>query len=161
MASGASELARRAVLEGRKAHDYANDLLIEAGFTDLRHGVRVPGGTDVSFEAIDDSGRTWLFDVAGGFSSSKPGLNRADVLWKVIGKAAVIRAHHRARSSGRTPARITPYVVLTTAVPPRGTAGVRALELVTGVAPDTPIHSVITLLHPNDLDDLRSLHLAP
>ena len=150
------DLARRAVLTGQKAHDYARDLLTANGFEIVREGVKLAGGVDVSFEAVSlepAAGRGhWYFDVAGGFSSSKPGLHRTDTLLKAVGTAAIIRA---AQVSSGTEA--VPLVVLTTEQPAKGTAGVKALAAVVGPGEHTPIRSVITLLDPTDADQVRSL----
>ena len=158
-ASDGATLAQRAVTEGRKAHDYAHDLLEAAGFGDIVNGVKLPGGVEISFSAVDPKGRPWLFEVVGGFSSSKPGLNRADLLWKTIGKSATVAAHHRRQRNGRSSARLTPLVILTPAAPPQGSAGAKALDLVADGSKDAAIRSVVTLLDPHDLDELRSLHL--
>ena len=159
-ASDGTTLAQRAVAEGRKAQDYARDLLEAAGFSDIADGVKLPGGVEISFSAVDPKGRPWLFEVVGGFSSSKPGLNRAELLWKTIGKSATVAAHHRRQRNGRSSARPTPLVILTTAAPPKGSAGAKALDLVADGTKDASIRSVITLLDPHDLDELRALHLG-
>ena len=56
------------------------------------------------------TGRQWLFDFVGAFTTTNHGLRRADTLWKALGKAAVIHA--------ASPE--VPLVLLTTAAPPRG-----------------------------------------
>ena len=59
----------------------------------------------------------WFFDVAGGFTSNRPGLRRTDTLWKALGKAAVL---HEAYPDPR-------FVLLTTDVPTKNGAGHSAL----------------------------------
>ena len=135
------------------------DRIVLGPASDIVNGVKLPGGVEISFSAVDPKGRPWLFEVVGGFSSSKPGLNRADLLWKTIGKSATVAAHHRRQRNGRSSARLTPLVILTTAAPPKGSAGAKALDLVADGSKDAAIRSVVTLLDPHDLDELRSLHL--
>jgi site-specific DNA-methyltransferase (adenine-specific) len=137
------DLVARAVREGRAAKDIARLLIEAAGFTDIRPDQRQPGGTTVSSSARDRNGKLWLFDVAGSFTSHRSGLKRTDVLWKAIGKAAVL-----------CEAGAAPLVVLTTDVPIQG-AGSNALRRVVGV--DKPIHSVIEMLQPSALEQLRAL----
>ena len=72
------------------AKDRAQEAIAYAGYTDVRSDVRLPGAVDVSFSAVDRTGRSTLFDLCGAFSSTRGGLKRADVLWRAIGKASVI-----------------------------------------------------------------------
>jgi hypothetical protein len=88
----------------------------------------------VTFSSHDASGQPWLFEVCGGFTSHRPGLQRADTLWKAIAKAAVL---HQVRPDAN-------LVLLTTGEPaPRSEPG-KALAAVCG--PDRPVHSVVSLL---------------
>ncbi|MGH9136099.1 MAG: DNA-methyltransferase [Acidimicrobiales bacterium] len=118
---------------GSSAKDEARRLVDAAGFTDVRSDVRLPCGVDVSFDARGADSRRWRFDVAGGFTSSRPGLRRADVLWRVLGKAAVL---HTAEPE-------VPFVVLTPARPTPATPPDAALRAVTGDG--RPIHQVVDL----------------
>src|SRR5690606_26365013 len=79
-------------------------------------------GVEVNFEARDAAKNRWLFDVSGAFSSSRPGLQRTDTLWKALGKASVLEAGHSKAGESRLR-----YVLLTTDVPERGSAGYKAL----------------------------------
>jgi hypothetical protein len=81
--------------------------------------------------------------VTGSFTSHRAGLKRTDILWKALGKAAVLRE-----------VGATPLVLLTTDAPVRG-AGADALKQVTG--PKKPINAVIEMLKPSGLEHLRSL----
>jgi DNA modification methylase len=112
----------RAVQEGRAAKDVARELLTSAGFSNLEDDVKLPGGVDLCFRATDQRGGTWYFDVAGAFSATRPGLKRAEVLWKALGKALVLAAAQPRR----------PLVLFTTDLPSRGTAGDVALQQVVG-----------------------------
>ena len=68
-------------------------LLDESGFTRIRSGVKVPAsGVEVSFTAADAAGQGVELSSPGSFSSGRTGLRRADVLWRSLGKAAVLHA---------------------------------------------------------------------
>ncbi|HEX2850588.1 MAG TPA: site-specific DNA-methyltransferase [Acidimicrobiales bacterium] len=131
-----------AVREGRAARELGRETLAACGFDGIEANVSLPAGVDVSFVACDAGGRRWFFDVAGGFTSNRPGLRRADVLWKALGKSAVV---HAAYPDDR-------FVLLTTEVPAPKSAGAAALALVRG--PRKPIHDVIVL---DSADDVRRL----
>jgi site-specific DNA-methyltransferase (adenine-specific) len=135
----------RAVREGRAARELARQALEEAGFTDLETDVSFPQGVDVSFRALDGRGRPWHFDVSGGFTSSRPGLRRVEVLWKALGKAAVLHAADPT----------IPLVLLTTDVPPRNSSAAASLAALVG--PKLPIRDVVLLGTGAELDRLRAL----
>ena len=111
--------------DGRTVKDVARAYLEANGFTGVRPG------TTVAFRAVDAAGQAWNVELCGAFSSARPGLRRAETLWKTIGKAAVL---HETDPS-------TPLLVLTTDVPDGGTPGDAALRAVTG--PGQPIERVI------------------
>jgi len=134
----------RAVREGRSAKEVARTVIEAAGFTDVRDDVRGPAGVAVDFTGCDRRGRVWSFDVAGGFTSHRGGLSRADALWKALGKAAVL---HQAGGG--------PHVVLTTRVPAAGTAPAQALAQLVG--PRKPIRAVVQVLEPSAPAALREL----
>ena len=127
----------RSVLEGRKAQEKAEQVLIESGFRDIKPKFAVGWGVEVNFSAIDRADGIWLFDVSGAFSvTQRPGLRRTDTLWKAIGRAAVLNTagcEHR-------------LVLLTTDRPAPNSAGLRALEAVTG--PGKPVYAVIEMEDP-------------
>lgn len=139
-----SETAR-AIEDGRAAKDVAQEAITQAGFRAIETGVPRPGGVSVAFRADDDADRTWLFDVAGGFTSTRPGLRRAETLWRTLGKAAVLHEMDEK----------TPFVVLTAGLPATGSEGAHALRLVTG--PGKPITAVIDLTDAADLQRLAAL----
>jgi len=142
-AGAGDDAVSRAVREGRAAREIARSVIELAGFTEIQKDQRRPGGVEVDFTARDGRGRPWLFAVAGGFTSHRGGLKRADTLWRVIGQAAVLRE-----------AGDIPLVVLTTEVPARG-AGSEALAAVVGAG--KPIRAVIDMLKGSGLDALRGL----
>lgn len=133
----------RGVREGRRARELAKWALEESNFVITAEDRRLEAGIEVNFVAEDRSGREWLFDVSGAFTSTRAGLQRTDALWKAIGKAAVV---HQARPGAR-------YVLLTTDKPARNSAAGKALDALTG--PTKPIHDVISLRLVDDLERLR------
>jgi site-specific DNA-methyltransferase (adenine-specific) len=135
----------RAVRDGKMAKDLALLVLQDAGFSDIKKGVKVAAGVEVSFSAYDQSGQLWLFDVSGAFSTSRPGLRRTDTLWKALGKASVLAASEVRR----------PLVLLTTDVPAGGSAGHRALAAVRGAGAGKTVTDVIQLRDEGDLKRLR------
>lgn len=144
--AGQDDFQARAVREGRKAQEKAEQILAEQGFCGITPKVSVAHGVEVNFSARDRAGNEWLFDVSGAFSvTQRPGLRRTDTLWKAIGRAAVL---HSAGRSDR-------LVLLTTDRPAPNSAGHRALEAVTGVG--GPIRAVIEMDDPQDLEQLRAL----
>ena len=136
----------RAGQEGRKAQKMAEAILEQRGFKQIREKLRLACGVEVNFEARDQKGGLWRFDVAGAFSvTQRPGLRRADTLWKSLGQAAVLHSYDPD----------TPLVLLTTNRPAPNSAGNRALEALTG--PGKPIRAVIGMLSPEDLEHLQEL----
>jgi hypothetical protein len=119
--------------QGRSAREIAREFIADAGFTDIAADRKFREGVDVSFSARRAGGAEFLFEVAGGFTTNYTGLRRADVLWKVLGKAAVLHAAHPE----------LPLVVLSTDLPPKGSSGASALAVMVG--PDQPILDVIDL----------------
>jgi site-specific DNA-methyltransferase (adenine-specific) len=142
----------RAVREGRAARDLALEVLEECDFDKIESNIGFSEGIEVNFRAKDAEGATWLFDVSGGFTSSRPGLKRTDTLWKALGKASVL---HEAHKNERKPLRL---VLLTTDRPTRNSAGDKALRVVLGV--DRPIRDVIQIDDPDDLERLRGYAAA-
>jgi site-specific DNA-methyltransferase (adenine-specific) len=142
-ANDGEDFQLRAVREGRAARDLAREALEQCGFSHIQPNVRLLQGVEINFAALDQSGRQWLFDVPGGFTSNRPGLRRADTLWKTLGKAAVV---HQAYPASR-------LVLLTTDAPPRGSAGHSALSALVGRG--RPIHDTIVLGSADDLLTLR------
>ena len=144
--SAGDDFQARSVLEGRKAQEKAQQILVESGFRDVEPKFSAGWGVEVNFSAIDRKGSIWLFDVSGAFSvTQRPGLRRTDTLWKAIGRAAVLH----------TAGCRHPLVLLTTDRPAPNSAGHRALEAVTGL--DKPVYAVIEMEDPRDLDRLRGL----
>ncbi|MDQ6854339.1 MAG: site-specific DNA-methyltransferase [Actinomycetota bacterium] len=136
----------RAVREGRAAKEVAAALLQGCGFEAITRDVRLSqGGVEVNFQAYDQGGRPWYFDVSGGFTSNRPGLKRTDTLWKALGKAAVLREIDP----------MTRLVLLTTDPPTKGGSGDAALSVLRG--PEKPIADVIRMQSAEDQQRLRRL----
>jgi DNA modification methylase len=131
-----------AVRAGRPAEDIARALVVDCGFNDVVMHERFDTGLQVSLSACDAAGSRWYFDVCGGFASSRPGLRRADVLWKALGKVSVLE-------SLETPPR--PLVLLTTELPPPGSNGDVALRAVHGKS----YFDALELLSPSGHERLR------
>ena len=151
-ASQYDDFQARAVREGLKARELAEQILEQSGFRAIRERVRCPGGVEVNFEALDEAGRRWRFDVSGAFTiTQRPGLRRTDTLWKALGKAAALQCAEQAAGNQSPP----PLVLLTTDRPARNSAGHKALAATTG--PGKPIHTVIEMLDPADAARLADL----
>jgi hypothetical protein len=86
----------------------------------------------VSFTAQHPDGMVRHVEVGGGLTAVRPGLHRADVVWKVIAKAAVLHEIDPGMA----------FVVLTPACPPPGPPAT-ALDAVVG--PGKPIREIIEL----------------
>ncbi len=142
--SEGDDFSARAVVEGRTAHDIAREAIELAGFSDIREDQRQPGGVEVTFTAGGRDGSIWLFDVSGGFTNHRPGLQRTDALWKAIGKAAVLQQ-----------VGTFPLVILTAGLPVRSSPGAVALQQVTG--PGRPVCAVIDVTRRSGREQLRAL----
>jgi DNA modification methylase len=149
------EIARRRVAEegrpsaageleadGRAAPALAEEVLESCGFEIVQRRKRVRGtGVTLSFVAHDAEGAPWWFDVAGVLTSHRGGLQRTDVVWRTLGRAAAVRA---ARGDA-------PLVVLTSHLPRRPSEGAAALR---AAGPEV-VFDTIALLDDDDLDRLR------
>jgi site-specific DNA-methyltransferase (adenine-specific) len=133
-----------AVRDGRASPDLARSAIEAAGFTDVQANQRQPGGIEVAFSARDRRGRIWCFEVTGGFTSHRPGLQRSDVVWRVLGRAAVL-----------SQVGVAPLVLLTAGLPAAGTPAAVALQQVTG--PGKPVRAVVDVASRSGLEDLRAL----
>jgi DNA modification methylase len=149
------ETAPDAVREGRKARELAHQTLETCGFGDVEEQVSFRDlGVTVDFRARDASRGTWLFDLAGAFSATRPGLRRAEVLWNALGRASVLREAVR-----RDPERddLGPLVLLSVDLPaPRSAIG-KALDTASPADGSGPVRDVVELLEPASLDRLRQL----
>jgi hypothetical protein len=140
---------------GHKARDIARATLTSCGFVDIEPQVVLRDlGVDLSFRARDADGATWLFDLSGAYSSTRPGLARGDTVWRALGKAGVL---HQARRDDPARSDLGPLVLLTTEAPgPRTPAG-RALRAVCPPDGSGPVRAVVELLDPEGVALLGAL----
>lgn len=112
----------RATKEGKKAQDLAKEVLSEAGFEIIAEKVKVKGaGLQYNFEIADAAGEyRYYVDMSGAFTSSRPGLMRTDTLWKMLGRANVLKTTHPD----------TRLLVLTSHLPRKSSEGDRAMRAV-------------------------------
>ncbi len=91
VAEPATVAVQEARLRGTAMKRLAGEVLVEAGFTDVSENVRVRGvGLTLPLAAVDQAGRRWLFDVAGGFTVAPSGLARGEAAMAAIGRATVV-----------------------------------------------------------------------
>lgn len=136
----------RAVQDGKKAQDIAQALLERSGFI-VDGKARVPNaGIQFNFKvSSDDVAGHWFVDVSGAFTTSRPGLQRTDTLWKMLGRLHVLRA----AAPVDEPTRV---LVLTSNLPRPGSEGHKALH---AVGPSS-VFDVIELHDPRGEDRLRA-----
>ncbi len=139
----------RAVREGKKAQDIAKLRLEKAGFEAISTKAKHPSGIlEFNFQITSPSGRhQWWVDVSGAFTTSRPGLQRIDSVWKLLGRLHVLTAMNDGQE--RTDNRV---LVLTSNLPKPGSPGDRALR---SVGPRT-LFDVIELYDPAGFDRLTS-----
>jgi hypothetical protein len=89
-------------------------------------------GFEATGRAIRDDGSTVIFDIAGGLTNVRPGLSRGDLLWRAIGRGAVIAEIEPD----------TPFVIFTSGLPEKLSGG-NALAMVVG--PGRPIAAIVTM----------------
>ena len=133
-------LLERALAEGYSARDVARLSLQSAGAERILDAPKLPGGAEMSFSA-EFEGVRWLVDVCGSFSTSRGGLNRSEVLWRSMGRAAVA-------SVASPDARI---LLLSTAMPAPGPSA-KALE---SVVADGMVQ-IVELGTGTTVDDIRA-----
>ncbi len=142
----------RAVSEGKKAQDIARQKLEDAGFLVEDKAKHRSGIVEFNFQVTSESGEhQWWVDVSGAFTSSRPGLQRIDTVWKLLGRLHVLasidgdgQGHERA-------------LVLTSNLPKPGSPGDRALR---SVGPGV-LFDAIELYDPEGLDRLHRYATDP
>lgn len=140
-----AEAATGAETDGVTMAKAAEALVEAAGFTIVARQQRVRGaGVVASLMARDASGRQWCVEPAGSHGAHRPGLTRADALWRTLGRVAVLRA-------ALDPD--VPIVVVTSRRPAPGGEGDQALR---ALMPHT-VHDVVEL---DDADGLARLRAA-
>jgi hypothetical protein len=116
--------------ENRSIRDVVEDVLTSNGFTKIVWGARMLTGFEATGRAIRNDGSTIIFDIAGGLTNVRPGLSRGDLLWRAIGRGAVIAELEPH----------TPFIIFTSGLPEKLSGG-NALAMVVG--PGRPIAAVI------------------
>ena len=141
-AAGDDDRATRAASEGLTATRYAEQVLVDAGFTITAHEHRVRGtGVTIDLVAADADGAIWYFDVAGPFTSHRGGMHRMETVWRALGRAATVR-----RSLGHAP-----FVILSTALPRRPSDGNSAMR----AAGTSTFFDAVDLLSNDAVDRLK------
>lgn len=138
----------RAVREGKKAQDIAKLRLQEAGFDNVNEKAKHPSGI-LEFNFLltsPDGARQWWVDVSGAFTTSRPGLQRIDTVWKTLGRLHVLKAMGDGQDR-----HDDEVLVLTSNLPKPGSPGDRALR---AVGPGV-IFDAIELYDPAGLERLR------
>jgi DNA modification methylase len=134
--------------EGASAAAIAARTIGAAGFTKVVTDRKVPGtGVTVAFVGEDVLGRPWHFELAGTHSSTRSGLTRADLVWRFLGRANVLRRNGVER-----------LVLLTPELPKSGTEAFTALR---ACGPET-FFDVISLFDDASIARLRTYaNLSP
>jgi DNA modification methylase len=145
---------RQAVSLGEKASDLALSALSASGFTGIERNVGIRDlGLTIDVSAKDANGRTWLFEISGAYSTTRPGLRRPEVMWRALGKAAVL---HQARQLDSGRSDLGPLVLLSTDVPGPKSAGGKALTAARGHDGDGPVRDVLQLLNAECMQRLEA-----
>ncbi len=132
---------RRSVAEGRKLDDIVERVVTEAGFVEVQAGPRpIAGVVDASFRVTGVDGRQWLIESVGPFVSNRPGLQRVDVVWRLLGRLHVIAVAGGSGRPGHDP-QPEPVLVLTSNLPRPGSPADKALR---SIGPG-PLFDVIEL----------------
>jgi len=138
----ADDLQGRAIKEGKAARKLAEWIIENAGFTIAERDRRIrKTGVTVPYVATDMDGETWFFEVAGGFTTHRGGLLRADTVWKTLGRASALRG---ARGT-------VPLIVLTSHLPRRPSEADTALR---AAGPDA-FFDAIEMLSQDSLERLE------
>lgn len=99
--------------EVRSLHDVVDEVLKSVGGLTVEWSVRLTPGLEISGRVIAPDGRRFLFDLAGGNTTVRPGLQRGDLVWRTLGRAAAAQSLTGER-----------VIVFTTGAPERSGAAV-------------------------------------
>ncbi len=126
----------------RTLRDIVDASLRAAGFGSIDWGVKVMPGLEVSGRARSADGREMLFDLAGGHTTVRPGLQRGELVWRTLGRAAAVKA-------------VTGHglVLFTTGLPERASGGA-ALDAVMG---EGAVRAVIEVLAHDVVERIAAL----
>ena len=111
-----------ALVAGRKMLDLATDELERLGFVFTSAGAKFgPLGIELTGVATAKDGTEYFVDVVGGFTLTKPGLQRSEEVWRSLARYHVLKtAHPDAR-----------LLVITSSLPRAGTPPAKALVAAT------------------------------
>lgn len=91
VADPATLAVHEARVRGMGMKKLAAAVLAEVGFVDVTHDHRIRGvGLVAPVTAVDQRGRRWLFEIAGGFTTAPTGLARTDATMAALGRGSVI-----------------------------------------------------------------------
>ena len=140
----------RAVSEGKKVQDIALRRLTEAGFGDINNKARHPSKIiEFNFLATHPNGEhQWWVDVSGAFTTNRPGLQRTDTVWKLLGRLHVLESFQDDQQADQKQM----VLVLTPSLPKPGSPGDKALR---SIGPSV-IFDAIELYDPAGLARLRN-----
>lgn len=134
VADPATVAGHEARVRGTAMKRLSAGVLGEVGFVEVVENVRVPKvGLVAPLSAVDQAGRRWLFDTAGGFTIAPSGLARADVAMAAVGRGTII-----AGVTGEAP------TLLVAALPPPRSAIDRAVR----AAGPAALFDVVEVLSP-------------
>ncbi len=134
----------QAVHEGKKVQDIAERQLKAAGFATIKSKAKHPSGLlEFDFQIVDHDGNPlWWVEIGGAFTTIRPGLQRSDAVWKLLGRLHVVQTDDDGDRRR--------VLVLTPNLPKPGTPGDRALR---SVGPGV-IFDAIELYDPAGLERL-------
>jgi len=136
-----------ALAEGKKVSDIVARTLDEAGFAAIDPKAK-PMPRVISFDfavtATGPSSKQWWVEVGGSFTTSHPGLQRSEMVWRLLGKLHVLQA-----SAEEPP---DPVLVITPGLPRPASPGDKALR---AVGPEV-IFDVIELYDPAGIERLSA-----
>ena len=114
---------RRVSVSVEGARALAQRTLEESGFTIINTNPKL-GGTGVSYDFLVENRhrQRWYVDVAGGFTTVQPGLQRSTVVWETLGKAHVLH--------GTETANEPRVLVMTPKLPKPASLGRKAINAV-------------------------------
>ncbi|MEM9562109.1 MAG: site-specific DNA-methyltransferase [Actinomycetota bacterium] len=139
---------QQALEEGRKLDDIAHRVLADAGFVDVEAGPRPIGGvTDLAFRVVARGGRPFGVEVTGPFVAVRPGLQRIEAVWRLLGRLHVVAASGDGDGVDAT----EPVLVLTSNRPRPGSPADKVLR---SIGPGV-LFDVIELYDPAGLDRLE------
>ncbi len=73
--------------------DIVNETLSSSGFDDIAAKPKIAKtGLTCDFLLHSSAGQPYYVDIAGAFTTIRPGLLRSEAIWKMLGRASILRA---------------------------------------------------------------------